>query len=158
MNFIQSFIHDISNQDTFLQDFMVILKHLLQNHQKIVKKCMKVCSLNRNASTYYYIFFLSCILGSRLYTHTNTYIYTHTHLYLQPTYIIPLYCTVYIGISYVYLFYVHSIIVCLCSLTLADKQNRIFRRKTSYEYSSSPLKNLECSQQNVLSYNKYMFF
>ena len=42
-NYIQLFVHDphitISNEETFLQDFHVILKRLLQNYLKILKRC-----------------------------------------------------------------------------------------------------------------------
>ena len=41
-NFMQSFVHDphttISNVEAYLQGFLVVLKHSLQNYKKILKK------------------------------------------------------------------------------------------------------------------------
>ena len=38
-DFDSHFLNSLISNDTFLQDFLVILKHSLQNYKKILKNC-----------------------------------------------------------------------------------------------------------------------
>ena len=84
----KTLVHDtltnISNEETFLQDFVVILKRTLQNYYKILKKCF-LCTawtVMLSTGTYYHSMVNTTYTPSLSVMRVNikeTYLYLYVH-------------------------------------------------------------------------------